>query len=35
MAVKDEVSFYQAIKARLVKFDSTGTGKTNDEIKAW
>lgn len=33
MAIKDEVSFYQAIKARLVKFDSTGTGKTNEEIE--
>ncbi|MGB7001728.1 MAG: HsdR family type I site-specific deoxyribonuclease [Halobacteriota archaeon] len=33
MAVKDEVSFYQAIKARLVKFDSTGTCKTDEEIE--
>ncbi|MGB3459738.1 MAG: HsdR family type I site-specific deoxyribonuclease [Halobacteriota archaeon] len=33
MAVKDEISFYQAIKARLVKFDSTGTGKTDEEIE--
>ncbi|MCD6145164.1 MAG: type I restriction endonuclease subunit R [Methanosarcinales archaeon] len=33
MTVKDEVSFYQAIKARLVKFDSTGTGKTDEEIE--
>ncbi|MFH1432769.1 MAG: type I restriction endonuclease subunit R [archaeon] len=33
MDVKDTVSFYQAVKARLVKFDSTGTGKTNDEIE--
>ena len=31
--VKDEVSFYQAIKARLVKFDSTGCGKTDEEIE--
>ena len=31
--VKDEISFYQAIKARLVKFDSTGTGKTDEEIE--
>ncbi|MBE0522595.1 MAG: type I restriction endonuclease subunit R, partial [Candidatus Methanoperedenaceae archaeon] len=31
--VKDEVSFYQAVKARLVKFDSTGTGKTDEEIE--
>jgi type I restriction enzyme R subunit len=33
MDVKDEVSFYQAIKSRLVKFDSTGTGKTDEEIE--
>ena len=33
MAVKDEVAFYQAVKARLVKFDSAGTGKTNEEIE--
>ena len=33
MDVKDEVSFYQAIKARLVKFDSTGGGKTDEEIE--
>ncbi|HUW67424.1 MAG TPA: type I restriction enzyme endonuclease domain-containing protein, partial [Candidatus Nanoarchaeia archaeon] len=31
--VKDEISFYQAIKARLVKFDGTGTGKTDEEIE--
>jgi type I restriction enzyme R subunit len=33
MDMKDEVSFYQAIKSRLVKFDSTGTGKTDEEIE--
>jgi len=33
MAIKDEVSFFQAIKARLVKFDVTGTGKTDEEIE--
>lgn len=33
MDVKDEISFYQAVKARLVKFDSTGTGKTDEEIE--
>jgi len=33
MAVKEKVSFYQAVKARLVKFDSTGTGKTDEEIE--
>jgi len=31
--VKDEISFYQAIKAKLVKFDGTGTGKTDEEIE--
>ncbi|AKB79607.1 Type I restriction-modification system, restriction subunit R [Methanosarcina horonobensis HB-1 = JCM 15518] len=33
MDVKDEISFYQAVKARLVKFDGTGTGKTDEEIE--
>lgn len=33
MDVKDEVSFFQAIKARLVKFDTTGFGKTAEEIE--
>lgn len=31
--VKDEVSFFQAVKSRLVKFDITGSGKTNEEIE--
>lgn len=33
MDVKDEVSFFQAVKARLAKFDITGTGRTNEEIE--
>lgn len=33
MDVKDEVSFFQAVKARLSKFDITGSGKTDDEIE--
>lgn len=33
MDVKDEVSFFQAVKARLVKFESTGVGKTDEEIE--
>jgi type I restriction enzyme R subunit len=33
MDAKDEVSFFQAVKARLAKFDSTGSGKTNEEIE--
>jgi type I restriction enzyme R subunit len=31
--VKDEVSFFQAVKARLAKFDATGSGKADDEIE--
>ena len=31
MDVKDEVAFFQAVKARLVKFESTGAGKTIEE----
>ena len=33
MDVKDEVSFFQAVKARLAKFDSTGSGRTDEEIE--
>src|SRR5690554_4764573 len=33
MDAKDQVSFFQAVKARLAKFDSTGTGKTDEEIE--
>jgi len=33
MDVKDEVAFFQAVKARLAKFDSTGTGKTDEDIE--
>ncbi|MFA4923694.1 MAG: DUF3387 domain-containing protein, partial [Ignavibacteriaceae bacterium] len=33
MDVKDEVSFFQAVKARLSKFDTTGGGKTDEEIE--
>jgi type I restriction enzyme R subunit len=33
MDVKDEISFFQAVKSRLVKYDITGTGKTNEEIE--
>ncbi len=31
--VKDEVAFFQAVKARLVKFDSTGSGRTDEELE--
>ncbi len=33
MDVKEEVSFFQAVKARLAKFDSSGAGKTDEEIE--
>jgi type I restriction enzyme R subunit len=33
MDVKDEVAFFQAVKARLVKFDATGLGRSDEEIE--
>lgn len=33
MDAKDEVAFFQAVKARLCKFDSTGAGRTDEEIE--
>lgn len=33
IAVKDEVSFFQAVKARLCKFDAKSGGRTNEEIE--
>ncbi len=33
MDVKDEISFFQAVKARLVKFDNTGSGRSNEEME--
>jgi type I restriction enzyme, R subunit len=33
MDATDEISFFQAIKARLAKFDATGGGKTDEEIE--
>jgi len=33
MDIKDEVAFFQAVKARLVKFDTTGTGRSDEEIE--
>lgn len=33
MDVKDEISFFQAVKARLAKFDVTGSGKTDEEVE--
>ncbi|RFC34552.1 MAG: type I restriction enzyme, R subunit [Candidatus Nitrotoga sp. MKT] len=33
MNARDEVGFFQAVKARLAKFDSTGEGRSNEEIE--
>lgn len=33
MDAKDEISFFQAVKARLAKFDITDSGKTDEEIE--
>ena len=33
MDAKDEVAFFQAVKARLAKFDCTGEGRTDEEIE--
>ncbi len=33
MDAKDEVAFFQAIKARLAKFDNTGSGRSNEELE--
>jgi len=33
MDAKEEVAFFQAVKARLAKFDATGLGKTDEEIE--
>ena len=33
MAIKEEVSFFQAVKARLVKFERTGTGRSSEDIE--
>jgi type I restriction enzyme R subunit len=33
MEIKDDIAFFQAVKARLVKFEGTGTGKSDIEIE--
>lgn len=33
MDAKDEVSFFQAVKVRLAKFETTGSGRTDREIE--
>ncbi len=33
LAIKDDIAFFQAVKARLVKFEGTGTGRSDIEIE--
>lgn len=33
MAIKDEIAFFQAVKARLAKFDATDSGRTDEDIE--
>ena len=33
MEIKDEVGFFQAVKARLTKYEPTGSGKSDAEIE--
>ena len=33
MDAKDEIAFFQAVKARLAKFDVTGEGKSDEEVE--
>lgn len=33
LRIKDEVGFFQAVKARLVKFEPAGSGKSDEEIE--
>ena len=33
MEIKDDIAFFQAVKARLVKFESTGGGKSDIELE--
>jgi type I restriction enzyme R subunit len=33
MEIKDDIAFFQAVKARLIKFESTANGKSNFEIE--
>lgn len=34
LAIKDEVALFQAVRARLVKFEGTGTGKSSADIES-
>jgi type I restriction enzyme R subunit len=33
MDAKEEIAFFQAVKARLAKFDASGSGRTNEELE--
>ena len=33
MKIKDEIGFFQAVKARLTKFEPTGSGKSDEDIE--
>jgi type I restriction enzyme R subunit len=33
MEAKDEVAFFQAVKSRLLKFEGSGTGRTDEELE--
>lgn len=33
LEIKDKIAFFQAVKARLAKFDRTSSGKTDEEIE--
>lgn len=33
LKIKDDIAFFQAVKARLVKFEGTGTGRSDFEIE--
>lgn len=33
LRIKDELGFFQAVKARLTKFEPTGTGKSDEDIE--
>ncbi len=33
MDAKDEIAFFQAVKSRLIKFDSSGTGRSDEETE--
>ena len=33
MDVKEKIAFFQTVKSRLVKFDSSGTGRTDEELE--